>query len=267
MMRKVEDDIISQMALLQNLKASLSESTGASDDAQSIAVELVTLMQRVEELEQNLIDCEGDVTEAQAREAVIEADRNQVQVLLTKTTEALEKEQESVNKLQKRFDEISFDNKKKQEQINELTKDLQELGSALVDLKNKPFVDENLAAQLMSKDALLEKCRESLEDWSIVSKITLEQLGTQFQSWDKLSMLVNNTKFTEVSFKDLIQTDPDTFSSEIESFLESMNFLIKQTYTKIALVSQQGASTIVTVLQERYKAMEYELTRKISFSS
>lgn len=34
MMRKVEDDVIAQMALLSNLKNSLGESVGTSDDAQ-----------------------------------------------------------------------------------------------------------------------------------------------------------------------------------------------------------------------------------------
>jgi chromosome segregation ATPase len=268
MMRKVEDDIISQMALLQNFKASLSESTGASEDAQTIAGELVSLIQRVSELEQTIRDYESDLTEAQAREAVVEADRNSVRVLLSKTTEALEKEQLAVNKLSNELQNCQRFSQTLQDQLTATTRDLDDVQEQLVELQKQPRneVDPSIPTMLLTKETLLRRSREALENWAIISRLTLEQLSNHFRSWSRLHKFAKTTsKSFEISFDELLQTDPELFPEEMDAFLSSISYLIKQTYNKITLSNQLLPSTLSAALEEVITTCQNETAQKITF--
>jgi chromosome segregation ATPase len=269
MMRRVEDDIISQMALLQNFKTSLSESTGASEDAQTIAGELVSLIQRVSELEQTIRDYESDLTEAQAREAIVEADRNSVRVLLNKTTEALEKEQLAVNRLTNELQNCQRFSQNLQDQLSATTRDLDDVQEQLVDLQKQPRneVDPALPTLLLTKETLLRRSREALEDWAIISRLTLEQLSNHFRSWSRLQKFAKSPKSFEISFDELLQTDPELFPEEMDAFLSSVSYLIKQTYNKITLSNQLLPNTLSSTLEELITTIQTETAQKITFHS
>jgi DNA repair exonuclease SbcCD ATPase subunit len=269
MMRKVEDDIISRMALLQSFRTSLSESTAASEDAQSIAAELVSLIQRVSDLEQSLRDCESDLTEAQAREAIIEADRNSVRVLLNKTTQALEKEQQSVNKLNTEIESCQRNVQTLQDQLAISNRDLDDIQTQLVDYQNEPprSADPTLPTLLLTKESLLRRSREALEDWSIVSRLTLEHLSSHFKGWARLQPFSNVSKSFDISFEELLQTDPDSFPDEMDSFLSSVSFLIKQTYNKVTLANQSSPLALSKSLEDTMMKLKSESAQRISFYS
>ncbi|KAH9276489.1 hypothetical protein BASA83_001190 [Batrachochytrium salamandrivorans] len=80
-MRELRDDVLWHAATLESMKNSMHDSQDDSDCTQSVAGEIVTLIQRLGEVEERHRIAESDLTVAQAHEAVLEAELESLRVL------------------------------------------------------------------------------------------------------------------------------------------------------------------------------------------
>lgn len=273
LMRKVEDDIISQMALLSNYK--LNESVGNnSEEAQSVAHEMVILMQRIGDLENHLKDIEAELTESQAKEAVSEAELLSAKKLLSKTTESLLRYQEQVSLLKKELEgEKTASLRLKQEvqsthsKIGTLESKISSLEVQTIQKSTTPLTsDEANALLLHTKDAQLRVSKEVMEDWAIISRLSLNTLAKNYADWIELQQLMGIVPLNvDVSCQDILNIDPERISDDIEQFLPSITTLAKQTYEKVMIMSLLSSSSIVSAVKMRFQQMKTDISKRIAF--
>ncbi|KAJ3370288.1 oligomeric, coiled-coil, peripheral membrane protein [Kappamyces sp. JEL0680] len=275
LMRKVEDDIISQMALLTNLKSSLNDSVGAASEdahAQSVANELVGLMQRVNELEGHLRESESELTEAQAREAVMEAECSSIKKILAKTTESLEKHQERVAQLTAALEEEGLEKQALEERIAETAKEIakksQEIEfcrQELIVAQKKGAPDQGFPLQLHTLEAQLRIAREALEDWAIISRLSIEVISKHYADWISLQQLLGIPPSPDIFFQEVLSIDPENMSEDMEQFLPAITLLAKQTYDKISSVATLSSKSLALEVKSLVKQLRVDLGRRVTF--
>jgi Autophagy-related protein 11 len=192
---------------------------------------MVHLYQRVEELERALKDEEAELTEAQAREAILEAELVSVKKILEKTSAdlsyAVSRERKAserpvnspiVDRVEKL--EIMSDNK-----------------SVDSDLRSKR--DSNVGGKNLGSTAHLCVAREQLDDLCIVTRMGLKQLDAYFSAFSQLaiSMCPNRVPqygdFTNFNFAEVLDMDTDDLGSDLETFLNRISLFTKCAYSKI----------------------------------
>lgn len=211
-----------------------------------MAHELVTLIQKVNDLELALRDTENAWTESQAREAIVEAECNSVKALLIRSTETLNAEQNKVNELESQLNALKLSK-------NEL--EVKFSGSNALAGEQK-MSTQNL---IHAKESLLRRSREVLEDWAIISRLAMEQFSLHCSCWSQLQTNI------DISFETILQIDPETFPEEMDMFLPAMIELTKQTYEKIMAISRIKPKDIVSGLISQMECTKKELLQRISF--
>lgn len=274
MMRKVEDDIISQMALLANLKA-LHESVGgagSSEDAQSVAHEMVGLLQRISELELVIKEAEAELTQVQAKEAVVEAECNSVKKILSKTTESLEQHQSSLRSLNEELEREKSQKQGLEEQCARLKKMHEEKNVAIrgfeeriLQQSRKTMPDQGLQLLLHSKDSQLRVCRDALEDWAIISKLSVDFMSKCYTDFSQIQSTLGMNPNPEISCRDILALEVESLPEELDPFLAVMTVLIKQTYEKVVAMAVMSSSAIALELRTQFKAMKFDLGKRITF--
>jgi hypothetical protein len=271
LMRKVEDDIISQMALLTNFRNTLNESVGEQNE--DIANELVALLQRIGELESFLREKEADLTETQAKEAVLEAECASVRTILTKTSESLEKHQQDISVLNQSLEEERTEKLSLKQKLKKVEEDYLERQHMIKSLESRLEQSDqrsNPAAELQSliysKDAQLRISKECLEDWAIISRLSLETLSKFYSNWLLLEHLLNvRTPSPEIQFSELLDFDPESLPDELDQFLSAIALLSRQTYEKLSLTSHLNSDSITADLKSEFRKLKADVSRRVTF--
>ena len=269
MMRKVEDDIISQMALLSNLK-SLNDSVGiASDDAQTVAHELVELLQRISDLEIIIRESESELTQVQAREAVVEAECNSVKKILSKTTESLEQHQSYLHAANENLKKEKSEKKSLDEQNVRLQRDLDEQALSIKVLMERNLQQSRIITPELGVQNILHSqlrvCREALEDWAIISKLSIDLLSKCYADLLQIQVLVGMNQNPEISCHNILALEIESIPDDLDQFLPIISVLIKQTYEKVVAMGAISSNGIINEVKGQFKVMKHELGNRISF--
>ncbi|KAJ3270043.1 hypothetical protein HDV01_000591 [Terramyces sp. JEL0728] len=275
-MRKVEDDVISQMALLASYKASLSDSVGASNEAQTVANEIVTLLQKINDLEGQLRENEVELTRVQAHEAVLEAECNSVNILLEKKSEIesnqkqeietlsneIESQKQNIEAVQAKVNTLETNLLEAQTNSSDLEKKLQEQHSKIL---NNPQVNA-LQTMVHEKDSKLIAYKNALEDWAIVARLCIEQFEIQYSQWNILDAILKTPSNSfRLKFSDLLDVDIESFPEDLDQYLGAMSSLMKSIYDKSMQISSTSPVNIVAELKDSYNHFKTEIYRRISF--
>ncbi|KAJ3254343.1 hypothetical protein HK103_007225 [Boothiomyces macroporosus] len=276
LMRKVEDDVISQMALLASYKASLSDSVGASNEAQTVANEIVTLLQKINDLENQLRENEVELTRVQAHEAVLEAECNSVNILLEKKSEIEVKQKEELTALISEITAQKESIEKFEAKVTELEDSLHESKNNNADLEkklqeqhfkvvNNPEVNA-LQTLVHEKDSKLIAYKNAVEDWAIVARLCIEQFEIQYTQWNALdSLLKSPSNAYKLKFSDVLDIDIETFPEDLDQYLTATNSLMKSIYDKAMQISSVSPANTITEFKESYNFFKTEIYRRISF--
>ncbi|KAI8897515.1 hypothetical protein BC833DRAFT_649501 [Globomyces pollinis-pini] len=281
MMRKVEDDVISQMALLSSLKASLSESTGgASDEAQTVAVEIVSLLQRVTDLDAHLRDCEAELTQVQAREAVLDDENTSIKVLLTKSETDLQKIQSTNTELVQKIESETKERIEIEQQLKSLSSEsdqkqqlVDELQVKITALESRPRNEQTVSEMLLlqgivqTKSMQISAFKEGIEDWAIVSRLAIEQFSQHYQYWNILHELSNRPESYTIHFQDILDVDPELFPEDLDQFLMASNQLCRQTYDRIMSITNCSPMALANEMKSLFKQYQMNLGRRITFQN
>ncbi|KAI8924046.1 hypothetical protein BC831DRAFT_467737 [Entophlyctis helioformis] len=238
-MRILHDDVLWHAALMASMRNSMQDSHDGSEGAQSVAGEMVSLIQRLNEAETRLRTTEADLTAAEAREAVLEAELSSLKIHHQRAEASLatlkQRDKEAAARASQLGDELALAKqhvadlqakrvadehelahlktevdaakesaRELRERNAKLAEQARESALAMAELQQAAFAAQASAAQstevLKSDLALM---REQIEDWSIVCRLGLEQAAT---SIDAL-MRVMHLALDDATVQDLVNGD------------------------------------------------------------
>ena len=231
------------------------------------------MLQRIGELEAVLRDKEADLTETQAKEAVLEAECASVRTILTKTSESLEKHQLDIAALNSTLQGENMEKKslqekllKAQEDYSERQKVIESLELRLEQSDQRTHPNAELQSLVYTKDAQLRVSKEALEDWAIISRLSLETLSKFYSDWLQVEKLVNlQAHSPEIQFSELLNFDPETLPEEVDQFLSTIALLSRQTYEKLTLASHLNSSSIVAELKIQFAQVRADISKRVTF--
>ncbi|KAJ8322990.1 oligomeric, coiled-coil, peripheral membrane protein [Batrachochytrium dendrobatidis] len=242
-MRVLKDDILWHAAMMESMKNSMQDSQDGSDVTQSVAAEMVTLIQRLGETEERLRIAENDLTVAQAHEAVLEADLESLKVLYeraeghvaaAKVQRNEHQAQQEKNALElKRLQDLQESQIEQhrtsevvlQKQIEQIKKELEQTqADSMADIESQKQahtkaieqmrldMQQDLSQRELSRLAFsqVQQMREQIEDWNIVCRLSLQHLTGCL---DALVRLVQHTLSEDVVYA-LIRNNGLTGSTE-----------------------------------------------------
>jgi hypothetical protein len=223
-------------------------------------------MKKVEDLEAHLADAEAEITEMQAREAIVEAEFKAVKVLLDKTRSALEDEQIMVKTVQEAKLTMEVEKKSLIVELEEAKSALNSSKSAAEDASNQKKL-ELTQALIHTKDIQLRHAKEILEDWAMISRLMIEHLSENFKAWSEFVDLVPPSfTFTTINFDEVLRIDFEEFPSEMEAFLSAMNSLVKDIYDITLDVSHFQVKETSIAVKESFMQLKSKYQNRISFS-
>jgi hypothetical protein len=219
-----------------------------------------------------LRDQEGELTEAQAREAIVEAECTSVKKILSKTTEALEKHQETVITLKEESKILTDTKIELESRVNSLNREKEssqvlilKLHEQLGELQQREGGEKALMGKIQNFQIQIQNARESLEDWVIITKMALEVIAKHYKDWLSIQQMANLPQSPEIYFQDIMNVDPGGLSQDFDLYLGTLSALARQTYGKIGSVSALSSTNITLNLKTQLTGLRSELGSRLSF--
>eukprot|EP00842_Homolaphlyctis_polyrhiza_P005260 jgi/Hompol1/5735/HPOL_002525-RA len=307
-MRILQDDVIWHTALVASMRNSMQDSHEGSDGTQSVAGEMVALIQRLGETENRLRSVENDLTVAQAHEAVLEAELESLRVLHNHSEANLTKAKQQRKDLQQVFDNVSKELAVKRSEHDQLAHTCDELNSRLLREAERyqataealnqvqsqltqltqthsqqsstvAHLQNTLSAQKQSAEATLEslsthisRMQELIEDWSIVSRLSLELVVVHVNGINQLCQHILKTRIEDgmLSSDDVSIDDILAFLkwslTEMGDFVQKYSQTVKMIYGKVvALGSAVHVSDLVEQILKEWRLVSDRVSARVAF--
>jgi chromosome segregation ATPase len=205
---------------------------------------MVELISKVEDLEEQVLELNGELTETQANEAILEADLNSFKVLLDRTSKAFLQEKERADMLDRENLDLRETNKKLKEELSDIRLEIDHIGLELVTEKGKvgEYSAENGEIKILNAELIVS-----------LSEVRLEQEHTQHELAEEREISeareVENQESKEYSERLEIEI------SQLKFEVESINRLLQDEKTKMTLTGTENA---------KLKAVNSQLNNQIN---
>ena len=229
---------------------------------------MVTLIQKIEDIESKLRISEGEVVDLQAEIAVKESQSDSVKKLLAKTSQALEEEQKVSQDHYIELQNYSQDNLKLKKKLEEKEKELSNALDQISEFLSKPNLpaDPFLQNWMIIKDSQLQTTRQMLEDWAIVARLIVEQISLHFSCWERLvPSFTKKITFPKIDYDDILNIDQESFPQDFGALIAYEEILMKSLYDKIVNLSQLNLESVVSEIEKSYESLKKESKTKITF--
>lgn len=235
-------------------------------------------MKKIEEHEELITEINTELTETQAKEAILEAENSSIKKLLDRASAVLEEEQikskqfETSNAaLVEKNSDLEAKLQILQDEITNYTKELEkkekEICMKSLSSSVSNFYSEQSMRVIISQ---LRMCRESIEDWTIISKMAFEIITRYHHSWVRLENMFKTISNFEsicpmISFVELTSMDSDSFPESYDEFLSLTGALAKCSYDKLSSISDFHPDNFVEMIQTQLEIMKNSLSLRLEF--